>query len=70
MRIVKPVCGFPRYDAENAVSSLMRCCYGGPCRDNPEMAGLALYVPRIFDKIADNPECYPRELEQESTLND
>ena len=52
------------------ILSHMRYYHGGPCHDNPGMAELALYVPRIFDKIADNLKCYLNELEQEGTLHD
>lgn len=46
------------------ILSHMRCYHGGPCHDDPDMAELASYVPQVFEKIADNLECYLKELEQ------
>jgi len=52
------------------VLSHMRHYHGGPCHDNPDMAELALYMPRIFRKILDNLECYLKQLEQEGMLDE
>lgn len=52
------------------ILSHMRCYHGGPCHDNPDMAELALYVPRVFDKIASNLECYIGQLEHGKTLEE
>jgi len=52
------------------ILSHMRQYHGGPCHDNPDMAELAMYIPRIFQKILDNLECYLKQLEQEGTLDE
>jgi hypothetical protein len=52
------------------ILSHMRYYHGGPCHDNPDMAELAMYMPRIFEKILDNLECYLKQLEQEGTLDE
>ena len=44
----------------------MRSYHGGPTRDNPDMNEIAEYLPRVFDKIADNLGCYLREIEENS----
>jgi hypothetical protein len=46
------------------ILSHMRCYHGGPTRDDPDMNELSTYVPRVFDKIADNLECYLEQLEE------
>ncbi len=46
------------------VLSHMRNYHGGPQHDNPSMEELSGYVPRIFDKIADNLRCYVDQLER------
>ena len=51
-------------DAEKQqILSHMRCYHGGPCHDNPDMEELATYLPRVFEKIADNLRCYVGQLE-------
>jgi hypothetical protein len=52
------------------ILSHMRCYHGGPCDDNPEMAELASYIPRVFGKIADNVECYLKQLEANGTIDE
>jgi hypothetical protein len=46
------------------VLSHMRNYHGGPIQDDPDMKELSTYIPRVFDKIADNLECYLKQLEQ------
>ncbi len=52
------------------ILSHMRSYHGGPCHDNPDMTELSTYVPRIFDKVAGNLECYLKSLGQGKTLDD
>ena len=40
----------------------MRNYHGGPLNDNPDMREIADYVPRVFDKIADNLRHYVEQL--------
>jgi hypothetical protein len=40
------------------VLSHMRNYHGGPLHDNPTMEEFSHYLPRIFEKIADNLKCY------------
>ena len=52
------------------ILSHLRYYHGGPTDDNPEMRELVLYVPRIFEKIADNLECYLKQLQQDGTIDE
>jgi hypothetical protein len=45
------------------VLSHMRAYHGGPLHDNPDMAELSCYLPRVFDKISGNLKCYLEQLE-------
>jgi len=57
-------------DAERQdILSHMRYYHGGPHNDNPSMKELATYLPRVFEKIADNLECYLKDLERGETKN-
>lgn len=47
------------------VLSHMRNYHGGPLCDDPDMKELSAYLPRVFDKIADNLECYIGQLERD-----
>lgn len=46
------------------VLSHMRNYHGGPSHDNPDMEEISEYLPRVFDKIADNLKCYLEHLER------
>ncbi len=46
------------------VLSHMRHYHGGPSRDNLEMKELSEHLPRVFDKITGNLECYLEQLER------
>lgn len=46
------------------VLSHMRNYHGGPEHNNPSMAEISGYLPRVFDKIADNLDCYVEHLER------
>jgi hypothetical protein len=72
---------FHNHLAENPFQSLsdvekenilthMRAYHGGPAGDDPDMAEISEYLPRIFDKISSNLGYYLRELEQDRTLVD
>lgn len=50
------------------ILSHMRYYHGGPSHDDLDMAELSLYVPRIFEKVAGNLECYLKHLEKNETL--
>jgi hypothetical protein len=57
-------------DAERRhILSHMRRYHDGPSDDNPDMEELATYLPRVFEKIADNLRCYLEELERGETKN-
>lgn len=45
----------------------MRNYHGGPSHDNASMEELSEYLPRVFDKIADNLKCYVEHLERGET---
>ncbi|MGH8401916.1 MAG: hypothetical protein ACRESO_00720 [Gammaproteobacteria bacterium] len=45
------------------VLSHMRNYHGGPEHDHPSMVEISGYLPRVFDKIADNLRCYVEHLE-------
>lgn len=45
----------------------MRNYHGGPLSDNPDMEELSMYLPRVFDKIADNLKHYIDQLERGET---
>ena len=46
------------------VLSHMRNYHGGPLYDNPTMKEMSDYLPRVFEKIASNLECYLEYLER------
>jgi hypothetical protein len=46
------------------VLSHMRSYHGGPLHDNPGMEEFSEYLPRVFDKIADNLKGYVEQLER------
>jgi hypothetical protein len=52
------------------ILSHMRYYHGGPCHDDPDMAEFSSYVPQVFEKIANNLECYLNELEHNKTLDE
>ena len=52
------------------VLSHMRNYHGGPLHDNLNMEEFSEYLPRIFDKIADNLKCYVEHLERGETSCD
>jgi hypothetical protein len=54
-------------EERDQVLSHLRSYHGGPIRDDPDMKELSTYIPRVFDKIADNLGFYLRQLEQGET---
>lgn len=51
------------------ILSHMRNYHGGPSRDNPDMKEISEYLPRVFEKIADNLRYYLEQLERGETLS-
>jgi hypothetical protein len=49
------------------ILSHMRYYHGGPSHDNPDMQEISRYLPRVFDKIADNLRSYIEQLERGET---
>ena len=43
----------------------MRNYHGGPLHENLDMEEFSNYLPRVFDKIADNLKCYVEHLERD-----
>ncbi len=54
-------------DKEN-ILRYMRQYHGGPQADNPSFKEFASYFPNVLEKIADNLECYVRDLEKGEIL--
>jgi hypothetical protein len=52
------------------VLSHMRNYHGGPSHENLDMKEFSIYLPRVFDKIADNLKCYVEKLERGETSCD
>ena len=72
---------FHNYIAKNPLDTLeesekhhilshMRYYHGGPHSDNPSLTEFVTYVPQVLGKIADNLECYVKQLEADGTLDD
>lgn len=58
-------------DSERAaILQHMRYYHGGPLGNNPGFRDLLPYLPRVFEKIASNLECYLRTLEADGDLAD
>lgn len=53
----------PEAEREDILSH-MRRYHGGPAGNDPEMSEIAEYLPRVFDKIADNLNSYLWQLER------
>ncbi len=50
-------------EERDSVLEHMRYYHGGPITDSPTITDIAPYLPRVFHKIADNLECYVKDLE-------
>ncbi len=48
----------------------MRYYHGGPLCSNPTFADLIPYLPRVFEKISSNLECYVKDLEHDKSLSE
>ena len=55
-------------DERSAILEHMRYYHGGPAEDHPTFRDLAVFIPRVFEKIASNLEHYVRELERDADL--
>jgi hypothetical protein len=55
-------------DERQAILKHMRSYHGGPSEASPSFDDLIPYLPRVFDKIASNLECYVRDLEAGKTI--
>lgn len=49
---------------KDAILSHMRSYHGGPIEKDPDLLAMAPFIPKVFDKIADNLECYLEHLEK------
>lgn len=67
--VENPFDKLPESERKDILSHL-RNYHGGPCNDDPAMAELALYVPQVFEKIANNLECYLKQLERDEMLDE
>ena len=57
-------------DERTAILDHMRHYHGGPAGDHPTFQDLVPYLPRVLEKIASNLECYVKQLEEDSDLDD
>ena len=51
-----------------AILNHMRYYHGGPCGPTVSLRDILPYLPRVFDKIASNLECYVATLETDGDL--
>ena len=51
-----------------AILDHLRHYHGGPSGSSPRFNEVVLYLPMVFTKIADNLECYVKQLEQDGDL--
>lgn len=52
-------------DEKSAILQHMRRYHGGPVEPGPSFEDLLPYLPRVFEKVADNLECYLKQLDAE-----
>ncbi len=64
-----PLRSIPR-DEQTAILRHMRSYHHGPPAENPSFDDLVPYLPQAFTKIADNLECYLKQLEIGGTVDD
>jgi len=56
-------------DAErNVILEHLRHYHGGPHGESPRFSDVVPFLPRVFTKIADNLECYVKQVEQDGDL--
>jgi hypothetical protein len=56
-------------DERQSILGYLRYYHGGPSDDHPSFADLMPYLPNVFQKIADNLECYLTQLENDEDLD-
>ncbi len=52
----------------DAILGHLRAYHGGPTEAQPTFGDIVPFLPRVFEKIAGNLECYVKDLEQNGTL--
>jgi hypothetical protein len=62
-----PLAQIPEAERE-AILSHLRNYHGGPSSESPTFNDIVPLLPMVFHKIADNLECYVKQLEKEETL--
>ena len=55
-------------EERNAILGHLRCYHGGPDGPSPRFADIVPLLPNVFTKIADNLECYLKDLESDGDL--
>jgi hypothetical protein len=55
-------------DERNAILAHLRYYHGGPSQVSPSFSDVVPLLPMVFMKIADNLECYVKELERDGDL--
>lgn len=59
-----PFLALPKEDRD-VILRHMRYYHGGPSGENPAFVDLVPFLPRVFDKITGNLECYVQQLESD-----
>lgn len=54
-------------DEKAAILNHLRNYHGGPASGDPSFEDLLPYLPMVFEKVADNLECYLKQLEAEES---
>ena len=55
-------------EEKEAILKHMKYYHGGPLEPDPRFRDLIPYLPSVFMKIADNLECYIKDLENKETI--
>ncbi len=55
-------------EEKQSILEHMRYYHGGPVTDDAKFSDLVPYLPRVFEKIANNLECYLKQLERNEDL--
>lgn len=55
-------------DERRAIFDHLRYYHGGPASDDATFQDILPFLPMVFEKIADNLECYVKELETDGDL--
>jgi hypothetical protein len=53
----------------NMILAHLRYYHGGPNGSSPRFSDIVPFLPMVFTKIADNLECYVKQLEQDKDLD-